>query len=320
MEPVDVETQADALSDALHRGLATGDSRCWLLIDPVIRPLQPEREFDQAVSDRAPRQAPSPAGDPDPRLMPLLVELDSAQAADSDIIRMAIAEALEECSADSLAHGAGRRICGWLESKADGAVIARHITHHLIQRRPSGTKTLLRWIDPAVLWALWPLLEPAQRKTLLGPIGTYWLLDPAGRWLPLRPPAGVAATTGLHLTIEQWAEADAIRPLNEALRNWGAATAMPDQLIAGRQNAAGALRRARAQGFSDPKDLAAYAGYALTVHPRFDHHPLVRECLAKRVEDDYFTALVDDLTPEDWQRIRVEADAQVADSRQTITI
>jgi hypothetical protein len=318
MKPADIETRVDILSDALHRALATGDGRCWLLIDPARRPLRDEREFDAALLARSLFQAPSPTGDPDPRLMPLLVDLDSARAADSDIIRMAIAEALEECSVESLVHGAGRRICGWLESKANGPSIARHISRQLIQRRPSGTRTLLRWTDPAVLWALWPLLEPAQRKTLLGPIDTCWLLDPGARWLPLRPPADGAATNALNLSVEQWAETDAIRPLNLALRDWGAATATPDALVAARQHAAGALRRARALGFSDPQDLAAFAGYALAVHPRFDQHPLVRECLAKRVEDDYFTALVDDLKPEDWQRIRTESDAP-PNGRQTIT-
>lgn len=298
----------DAPSDALHLALADGSGRCWLVIDPCLRPLDAALTFDAAVLARKPTQAPS-LGDDDARLMPLLLELDSARAADSDIIRQAIEEALAECGAESLAQGAGRRICGWLESSADDRTLARHIADRFIVRRPGGVTKKLRWYDPAVLWAMWPLLEPAQRKSLLGPIDTWRLLDPAGRWRSLRADFTGEAPGRLNFSADQFAEIGRIGALNQALREWGAATAEADALMRARDVATVALRRAADLGFADRADLAAFARHALTVHPRFDLHPLVRERLAKRDADDYFTALVDDLAPEQWQRIRAEGDA-----------
>jgi hypothetical protein len=302
----DIEIQTDVLSDALHRALATATGCCWLLIDPTKRPLQDEAEFDAAVLARSPTQAASPHTKLDKREMPLLLELDSARAADSGIIRTSISEGLAERLPASLTQGAGRRICGWLESSANAPTLARHIARHVVMCRPTGIMAALRWYDPAVLWALWPLLEPAQRKTLLGPVDTFWLLDPAGRWMPLRADFQGVPAAHLDLTADQWTEADAIGPLNQALRDWGAASALPEALIAARLVGAAALRRARSLGFADRRDLVAFAHYALAIHPRFDQHPLVRNRLAERADDDYFTVLVDDLKPEDWQRIRAE--------------
>lgn len=304
--------QADSLSDDLHRSLASGNGRCWLVIDPVPRPLVDTQPFDAAILDRKPIRAPSPAPDVDTRHMPLLVELDSAQAADSGILRQAIEEALAECGAEPLAQGAGRRICGWLESSADGGTLARHLADRFILRPADDRPRKLRWFDPAVLWAMWPLLEPAQRKTLLGPIDAWWLLDPAGRWLTLRAQSAGKASAKLNVDADQLAELGRIGALNRALREWGAADALPDALINARVVATAALRRAAGLGFGDADDLAAFALRALTVDPRFDAHALVRERLAMRQDGDYFTGLVDDLKPEDWLRIRAEAHADPA--------
>lgn len=307
MEPADTRPDADALSDALHRALAAdADGRCWLMIDPAVRPLDVEREWDARLIERSPIQVRVLGGDPDPRLLPQLIELDSARAADSSIIHLAIEEAIEECSAASLAQGAGRRICGWMQTRVGGCALAAHIGRRLVQYRPGGRKALMRWIDPAGLWALWPLLDAVQRTALLGPVDAYHLLDPAGRWLTLCPDADQVPTPTFGLSPAQWADLEAIGALNLALREWGAAKAATDELAAGRQIALAALRRAKALGFADDRDLAAFAGRALSVHPLFHQHPLVRERLAKRAPDDYFTALVDDLAAQDWQRVRAE--------------
>lgn len=306
MEPAAIEGRASDLSNTLHRLLSASSGKVWLLIDPILRPLQPEQEFDAELLDRGPKQVPSPSKDPDPRLMPQLVALDSNQASDSVLIRKSFNEALIECTPESIAQGVGRRICGWLESSSDVNELARHFARHLVQRRPTGGRVLLRWNDPAVLWALWPLLNPVQRKTLLGPIDVFHLIDPVGRLLTLQSPTDCEAAPGLGLSASQWADADAIRSLNKALHEWGTASTTSDQLAAARQAVMAALRRARALGFDDADDLATFGIRALTVHADFDRHQTIGDRLAKRESGDYFTSLVDDLTPEDWQRIRVD--------------
>lgn len=303
----EVDVLSEELSDTLHRAVMVNGGRCWLLIDVAPRPLREDDPFDAAIFAREPRQVPSPVNDVDTRLMPLLLELDSTRSADSGLIREAIEEALAERLPESLAQGAGRRICGWLESPVAGEALARHIADRFSLSLPDGTTRKLRWFDPAVLWAMWPILTPAQRNALLGPIAAYWLLDPTGNWQTLRSDPSTELQSHLTLDTSQLAEIGRIAALNRTLRDWGAAYLKPDVLTAAREIAAAALRRGAALGFTDLSDQAAFALCALTTHPRFDSHPLVRERLAKREPDDYFSALVDDLPPDDWARIRTEA-------------
>lgn len=303
----EIDALAGDLSDTLHRAVTLNGGRCWLLIDVAPRPLREDDPFGAAILAHKPRQISSPANDVDTRLMPLLLELDSTRASDSGLISEAIEEALAERLPESLAQGAGRRICGWLESPVAGEVLARHIADRFSLRLPDGTTGKLRWFDPAVLWAMWPILTPVQRNALLGPIAAYWLLDPTGAWQTLHSSPLMESPSHLTLDATQLAEIGRIAALNRTLREWGAAYLKPDVLSAAREIAAAALRRGAALGFADLNDLAAFALRALTTHPRFDSHPLVRERLAKREPDDYFSALVDDLTPDDWVRIRTDA-------------
>lgn len=303
----EVDVLAGELSDTLHRAVEVNGGRCWLLIDVAPRPLREDDPFGAAILAREPRQVSSPVNDVDTCLMPLLLELDSTRAADSGLIREAIEEALAERLPESLAQGTGRRICGWLESPVAGAALARHIADRFSLRSPDGTTRKLRWFDPAVLWAMWPILTPAQRNALLGPIAAYWLLDPAGNLQTLRSDPSTESPPHLTLGATQLVEISRIAALNRTLRVWGVAYLKPDVLAAARDVAAAALRRGAALGFADLNDLAAFALRALTTHPCFDSHPLVCERLAKREPDDYFSALVDDFAPDDWARIRTEA-------------
>lgn len=310
MEQLDYDMQVDALSEDLHRALAKERGVLSILLDPSLRPLNVDSDFDAALLALKPRYVPSLSNNLEPSLMPLFVELDSRQAAGSGIIRDSIGEALVECEPGSLAHGAGRRICGWMEVSCDADFLARHIARHLIQRRPNGTRTLLRWTDPAVLWALWPRLESEQQQALLGPIAAYHLLDPAGRWLVLQRIENNVSIADLNLTIEQWAEADAIQALNKILLECGAAYASEKELVAMRETGFSALRRARLLGFNDSNDLAAFGYLAVTVHAEFDSHSSIVELLLKREVDDYFTALICDIGSEEWQRIRADLNGQ----------
>lgn len=301
-----ISTRAGKLSDTLHRSLATGNGRCYLLIDVSPRPLDENNAFDAAVLSRSSLQVESPVNDVDTSQMPLLIELDSNRAGDSLFISETIEEALAESQPESLARGRGRRVCGWLVSSASINQLAAHIAECFVIRQSPGHTRKLRWFDPAVLWALWPILTPTQRNRLIFPIDAYWLLDPGGHWLTLGRSRETEASPSLDFNAEQLAEIGRIAALNRCLREWGAAHAQSSALDTARATASAALRRAAGFGFSSTGDLAAFASRALTAHPNFDSHPLVSERLNRRESDDYFTALVDDLTPMDWERIRTE--------------
>ncbi|MCB4359497.1 DUF4123 domain-containing protein [Quatrionicoccus australiensis] len=297
-----IEVRVAELNDLLHRELVSAQGRCWLLLDPVLRPVIDESPLGRLLVDSPLIRVPS-AGDPDPSLMPLLVEFEPAKASDHDLIWQSLREALEELVPATLAQGGGRRICGWLESDVDGKTLARHIAAQMIQPHGEARRRLLRWHDPAVLWAIWPLLKAGQQTTLLGPITSFRLLNPVGQWVRLSPPQP-ATHQILDLENEQWRRIESIAALNGVLREFDLMSLSTAEIDNMRDNAMAALGRALYLGFIDSRDQRAFARLALTVHADFDAHPLVAERLAKRVKDDYFTALVDDLSAEHWARIR----------------
>ena len=302
-----VETTAKSLSDVLHRALSASDAgRCWLLIDPSVRPLEPEDELAallQAAGVKA-----TLAHRPDRRVaagdLPALVALDSNRGADSAVLAASIDEGLGELGPTSLARGNGRRIAGWLQSSASTEIVAEHIGRQMIQRR-FGRTTLLRWIDPAALWAFWPVLDTLQQTKLLGPIGTYRFLDPGGRLTTLtgRGFAESSVTGALDLSAAQWADAVSIGALNAALRDWGASRAELPALAKAREVALAAMRRARARGYVRQVDLVAYARCALNFNARFDDHPLVQARLDAAEPGAYLDGVVNDLTEDDWRQI-----------------
>lgn len=289
-------------SDQLHRELTSSQEYCWLLLDPVLRPILDDSPLGLLLADRPLVRIPS-AGEPDPSLMPLLFAFDPTRASDHDLIWQSLREAVEELEPETLAQGGGRRICGWLESDADGKTIARHIATQMIQSHGEARRLLLRWYDPAVLWAIWPLLQRSQQATLLGPIASFRILDPAGHWAKLTPPQ-LAASQALDLTPDQWLGIECIAALNGVMREFDLMPLSGERVNAMRDNAMAALGRARRLGFVDSQDQRAFAHLALTVHADFDAHPLVAERLAKRAKDDYFSALVDDLSADHWAQIR----------------
>ena len=310
---------ADAQSDLLHRALAaSGDSRCWVLIDQSIRPLDDDQPLAQALVEAGAEivRMRSPHPNFDSRFMPLLARLDSEIAAGSAALRASIEEAQAECEPEALMHGAGRRIGGWVQSGAStGAALANHISRQMLHRRRDGRLTLLRWTDPAVLWAMWSAMTPPQQSRLLGPISAYHLCDPQGSCFALLPSSShassrleVAPTSGeLAFTNDQWQQLDAIGPLNQAFLQLGLTKPSRALLEAARDSGMAAILRARALGFADEHDLAAFAWRAMSVHPHFDRHPLVAEHIAKRQAEDLFTALVDSLAESDWSHIAAQA-------------
>jgi hypothetical protein len=305
MDTPDLAPRIDALNDHLQRQLAASGGM-WLLFDPILRPLEEDAPLAIDLGERERMSLPKLPGRPAAQpVMPWLAYVDSAIPRDSFLLRQSIADAIEELDPVRLNRGAGRRISGWLESAEDARAVAWHLSRTYIHDRQPGGRVLLRWTDPAVLWALWPILRADQQNSLLGPITVYRLLDPAGQWVELRPNPEAATPERLHITPEQWPTIEDITPFNAALRATDILLLRP-ALAARRDDTLAALARARHLGFEDRNDCTAFARCALTVHRAFDSHPQVAERLARRRPDDYFTALIDDLTPEHWAHIRTE--------------
>lgn len=243
-----------------------------------------------------------------PRWLPLNTE----QARGSFLLQDSIEQALAELEPKRLQQGRGRRIAGWIELDGDVRQTAVHLGRQMIRCHPQGGLCLLRLHDPAVMWALWPLLTPAQQRQLLGPVNAWWLLDPSGKLTALRSQDEAPAQPW---TAEQWLDIENITPMNQALRQWFAspvaAARDAPSLSQARSDATQALRRARAYGIADRQDLAAFALHALTVDSGFDSHPVVRDilrrcCSMSNVHAEHYSALSEELDAEAWKRIRTD--------------
>lgn len=218
----------------LHRGLkqhAQGQPAscaCYLLLDPQLRPLEPDHPLAQALSTA---KAPTPQTTPLPlpfvpeHARPWLSALDLEQPSGSEALSISLQEAAAELDGGQLQRGMGRRIGGWLVSHAPAATLAAHLARVMVQTAPDGQRMLVRVQDSAVLWPLFSLLTSEQRASLLGPIRAWWVLNPAGHLVLLENPnpASAAPTVPaapLKLSTEQWAHVMRFSALNATINQW----------------------------------------------------------------------------------------------------
>jgi Domain of unknown function (DUF4123) len=301
--------QIDRISRALHEAARTdGGDMLWLAIDADNAAASPLPDEIRSVLNSPMAQiVPVRHRAVDESLWPRWLPLDTACVKGSLALRQGIEHALAELTPHELRQGKGRRIAGWLTLDSDLAEAAGHWGRQMIRTHPGGRRRLLRMHDPAVLWALWPLLTGPQQRELLGPVSAWWLLDPRGELAVLRAPAASAdAAQAEPWSDALWRDIDHICALNAALRDWlpTLPVDMPWPLARARDIATQAIRRAHAAGFRQTQDLAAYATHALAIHPAFDDHPLVRRLLAARGPQDRYTALVEALNERDWLDVR----------------
>lgn len=239
-----------------------------------------------------------------PAMRPYWLPLSSENAAH---LLPSIEQALQEASPDLIAEGCGRRVAGWLEMTGDAQQAALHISQQMIRSSLLGGEHLLRLHDPAVLWALWPLLNHEQQKYLLGPVASWSLIAPNGQLMALqiKPDTGNNKGTPHVWGRQLWHDIALIAPFNQALLAYLAQNAdlQIAQLDHLHELGFAAIKRARLLGFSDDADLALFAQHAFTIHPFFDRHPLLQKCLAARQADSYYGGLVADLSDSDWQNI-----------------
>lgn len=318
----EIAQRTSLLTNHLHQWLSVhAQGQCHLLFDPQLRPLEHGTPLGQALSSVQPlavrygvRMPPqSVPTDKCPWLTPLYTH----QAAASQTVTESLRESLTELAPERVQRGLGRRIGGWLVSSAPTEAIANHLAEAMVQTTPNGQRMWLRIHDPAVLWPLFGLLTTEQRASVLGPVRTWWLLDPAGHPVQLdhpQPQALHEPPKSLRLTAEQWADVMRLNSFNVAINEWvsGQDAKPAPALVA--QNASVALlalRRAGASGLNDTEDLTRFALHAMTMHPEFDRHPLVQAVLGRcnaglGNDAEHYSAASEDLSDADWSRIRTE--------------
>nr|WP_315192321.1 DUF4123 domain-containing protein [uncultured Albidiferax sp.] len=137
---------------------------------------------------------------------------------------------LDDCGPDSQAlrwiahHAAGTASVSLLESTLSFDALFAHLSAHLDVRLDDGDEKFLAFWDPAILAALvgqaddatlyvqGPILTPAQRGSLLGPVTAWWYWDRAGVLHQIQPthtaePTSPPPWTLTALQIDQLVEA-----------------------------------------------------------------------------------------------------------------
>lgn len=300
---MDSYTSGIELAETLQR-LATsrGDSRCVLLIDPLLRDPAGDPEWEGLADELAARETPARLAHPDidPRVWPRLIGLDLTRPRDADISRAAAGMALRDWEPASLSRGLGRRIGGWIFGVGDAAELAGHLGRSLLAVRADGGRTLLRLHDPAVLDLVWRQASRRQKADLLGPASLWVNVD---RWKRLAryeidEPRMRAP---MRLDEDQWRTIRTFAGINRAWR--GVASRAGEILPEVLEQVVACVRRGAEGGLHDMRDWEAIAVRALTVHPEFDLHPKVAKMLAERPGDIGFSRLVMSLTEADWAMI-----------------
>lgn len=209
----------DRLCRALHQQVDDeAQGPCLLLFSPELRQLAGLSVYEDALASREKTTVALPtASFPDQQEWPWLTTLDTTKAADSHLLNLSAQAGLEELDPELIKRGRGRRQSGWLVSKQSPKAVSAHLSGLLIQRDPHGQRAFLRLTDPAVLWAIWPLLTTSQQAHLLGPIQAWWLLDPAGNLVKLTASSDTLRSATLALTAHQWSELGAVQALNRAI-------------------------------------------------------------------------------------------------------
>lgn len=300
-------------SEALHRACESmGHSTIWLAVDRARHPLPPGEGVDWHL--RTPIQVPLRHPEIDLSWWPGWYPLRLDRAQDSHALLHSVAWAMAECQPKALRAGRGRRVAGWLLMRdADQPAAVQHWARSMVRRRSGrAAAVLLRLHDPAVLWSVWQLLSPAQRRQWLGPVAHWYLLDPTTRLTSLAddaaPGALAEAGAGDALSALQWQDIELLTPLHQALR---ASLDRPEAQVAHGISwhfnmGLLALRRAQAWGLNNAHSLALFAETALLRHPAFDRHPRIQRLLNQRTADEPLGGVLSELDEADWMQLTGE--------------
>lgn len=265
----------------LHRNvyaLSDGAIDKRMPAEPVGRSLVPGRLADSA--DVMPRL--HDIGGAAPRDREAALALLSEQQGDGGTPWLcALIEVDDDCRADYLAH---------------------ILIDRLVLVLPGVGPCLFRYFDPKVLVHLEWLLTDPQIAWLMGPVRQWkYPLDGEGRTL-IRP--DTPAPRELQPTAAQVFALRHMQVLNDVL------TRLAPGPVADRQEQGSRilhhLEKAAGHGLRKLRDLEAYAWHGMTVHPRFDTHPLMQQRLqSMQLDADFpYCAATSDLQSGDYDLIR----------------
>jgi hypothetical protein len=248
----------------------SGFGHVFLLIDPQCGHVPLERWTSQIGTGKHWMLRDPQVRDPRfpcPQLL-LLGEEDDAILEES----VRSAGALDNANSVSRPNPA---ICGWLFARGIAADLPRHLVAAAQQRNAKYEPVLMRYYDSRVLPYLNQILEPEQRRQLLGPVSHWIALDRFGHSTDLQTQmAAQYVSPGLALTVDQWSQVERIEAVNRSFAAFNDLTG--DPLPVDREpELMLALERAAKNGITALDDLMTFALYALSIRPDFDQHPLV---------------------------------------------
>lgn len=264
--------------DILRPAVRASGGKCLLVVDPSLRELEDNPAEGAFFSHARSTVIPVTHTAFPPASQPRLVELDTSTEAGAALFAESIRVALADRQPESIARGQGQRIGGWLLGAETAQEVADHWALDLLQTDDQGRRCVLRFYDARVLALVWPVLEPMQRRHLLGSIHTWFALDASAELTAYTAPG--RSQSQLALSDEQWVELQRNGTVNRALALFMHSVGRQPREKEVRA-AVDSAARADRHGLRDPDDKIAFVGHALGWHSNFDSHPAMASVLEK---------------------------------------
>lgn len=295
----------DRAVEQLHQHFAThAEGRCLVLIDPSVRRVDDD-VFDGALLRAWPHWEIAVAHPRFPRAhSPYLVSLDLSRYLDSEVLRASVRMAQEDRESNVIGRNQGHRVGGWLAATGDVRSVAKHLGLQAAQTL-NGVRQPFRFYDMRCLVWLWPLLRPAQKNSLFGPIQYWHILDALHTPLILQSQTVEPIAFELALDDAQTSLICRIGIVNRALARYEHTQGHPPQ----RQQlsiAWEAAGRALSYSLEDVDDMAILVTHTLQRHALFDTHPTIAARLTARAPGQMYQSAVGDLEPSDIELICAE--------------
>lgn len=292
----------DQIADQLYNYAKNYNSRCIIILDPFISPLEDDiLKFFQKPDQIAQVKIMHPSILACQR--PVLVELNLNNPFEYDILRYTIDKSLLELSPNILTKNNKRHYSGWVFTHATTKQIAQNFALLSLQKAIDGT-LLLRFYDPAVFPQLLSILDPIQQKILLSYIELWTLLDGNGDLYCHINTQNKSSVYSCQLGITQQLEDQlyCIGINNQALKAYRKNNlTLKINECETLHHIMPCLLRIISLGFKDNALLVEWAKIAINNDKNFDLHPQIQNKL-KMIKTRYeFTSLLDLLKHTDWQ-------------------
>lgn len=292
---------ADRMVDVLRAYFSQHpEVHCILAVDPSQRALRDRPEAGVLFSKQPASTVPIDHDAFSPAQRPYLVELDLSAKQGQILLSESVRIAFEDRDPERVARGHGQRIGAWLASTVSAEVLATYWGRHVLQADDRDRHCVLRFYDARALSLIWPILSPGQQQVLLGPVIAWHALDASAK--PRVYTAQKALQNDLALTGEQWQAIHRHGFVNRALGlHMEAVSRQPTPQEV--DTAIASAARAE-QWLVNDDDKIAFIGHTLSWHPQFDRYPRVNQMLRQLSEDEFFTAILSELTPEEITEIQ----------------